>query len=232
MAVRKFDNKSSNGHGSGRVKFRYADSERYVDLDMEDASAEVADGIRSLANALSGRQVIAPARTLAAPKVAAVAAPAVDQEEIQFPPHGEHVDQEDAEDMLSPAAPANGNGSSGAKRSYNFKAPTFLNDLDITKAKRPLKEFVAAKNPPDVMKEYLVVVYWLQKYMDIAEITVDHVYTVFDILGWKTEMPLKVGKPLADLKSKRHMLTREPGAEGYKLNFKGEQEVEKMGASK
>jgi hypothetical protein len=28
------------------------------------------------------------------------------------------------------------------------------------------------------------------------------------------------------------VLTREAGAEGYKLNFKGEQEVEKMGATK
>lgn len=232
MAVRKFDNKSSNGHGSGRVKFRYADSERYVDLDMEDANAEVADGIKSLANALSGRQVIAPVRTLVAPKITAVAPAALDQEEIQFPPHGERLDQEDIEDISSAAVPANGNGSGGAKRSYNFKTPTFLNDLDITKAKKRLQEFVAEKNPADVMNKYLVVVYWLQKYMDVAEITVDHVYTVFDILGWKTEMPLKVGKPLADLKSKRHMLTREPEAEGYKLNFKGEQEVEKMGATK
>jgi hypothetical protein len=55
---------------------------------------------------------------------------------------------------------------------------------------------------------------------------------VFDILGWKTDMPLKASKPLADLKSKRHTLTREAGAEGYKLNFKGEQEVEKMRATK
>ena len=55
MAVRKFE-KSSNGHGSGRVKFRYADSERYVDLDMEDANAEVADGIKSLANALGANK--------------------------------------------------------------------------------------------------------------------------------------------------------------------------------
>jgi hypothetical protein len=136
MAVRKVDNKSSNGHGSGRVKFRYADSERYVDLDMEDANAEVADGIKSLANALSGRQVIAPARTLVAPKATAAAPPVVDQEEIQFPPHGEQVEEEDAEDVVSSGVPANGNGGSGPKRSYNFKTPTFLNELDITKAKK------------------------------------------------------------------------------------------------
>jgi hypothetical protein len=229
MAVRKIE-KNSNGQGSGRVKFRYADSERYVDLDMENANAEVADGIKSLANALSGRQIVSPARALSVPKSGlTVAPPVVDQEEIPFPPHGEV--EEEAEYPGSAEASENSNGS-GTKRTYNFKTPTFLNDLDVTKAKMDLKEFVAEKNPTEVMSKYLVIVYFLLKYMDIPEVTVDHIYTVFDTLGWKTEMPLKAGKPLADLKSKRHMLTREPGAEGYKLNFKGEQEVEKMGATK
>ena len=229
MALRKTENKSSNGHGNGRVKFRYADSERYVDLDMENANAEVADGIKSLANALSGRQIISPARALSVPKVGLTATPVVDQEEIPFPPNGDA--EEETEESGTSEGSGNSNGS-GTKRSYSFKTPTFLNELDVTKAKKDLKEFVGEKNPPDVMSKYLVVVYFLQKYMDVAEVTVDHVYTVFDTLGWKTEMPLKAGKPLADLKSKRHMLTREPNAEGYRLNFKGEQEVDKMGATK
>jgi hypothetical protein len=79
-----------------------------------------------------------------------------------------------------------------------------------------------------VQAKYLVIVYWFLKYMDIAEVTIDHVYTVFDVLGWKAEMPSNPSVPLRDLKSKSNMLTREPKAEGYKLNFKGEQEVEKM----
>jgi hypothetical protein len=224
MAVRKIENKSSNGHGSGRVKFRYADSERYVDLDMENANAEVADGIKSLANALSGRQIISPPRALSAPK-AGSAPPVVDQEEIPFPPHSEA--EEETQEPGSADVSDNSNGS-GTKRNYNFKTPTFMNDLDVTKAKKDLNAFVAEKNPPDVMAKYLLIVYFLQKYMDIAEVKIDHVYTVFDILGWKTEMPSNPSIPLRDLKSKKHMLTREPGAEGYKLNFKGEQEVEKM----
>jgi hypothetical protein len=43
---------------------------------------------------------------------------------------------------------------------------------------------------------------------------------------------VNLSSPLRDLKGKRHMLTREPGAEGYKANFKGIQTVEKMGATK
>jgi hypothetical protein len=91
-----------------------------------------------------------------------------------------------------------------------------------------LKPFIAEKKPSTLIAKYLVVVYWLEKCLDVPEVTIDHVYTVFDILGWKAEMPNNPSVPLRDLKSKSHMLTREPGAEGYKLNFKGEQEVEKM----
>jgi hypothetical protein len=232
MGIKKAENKTSNGNGGGRVKFRYADAERYVDLDMENANAEVADGIKSLANALSGRTIITPVRALAAPKVAVAppVPPVVDQEEIQFPPQGEDEHEVEEEEADS-EPPSNGNGS-GQKRSYNFKAPTFLNDLDLSKGTKPLSEFIEAKDPTDVMDKYLVVAFWLQKYMSVEEVTVDHIYTVFDHLGWKGEMPVKPGKPLADLKSKRHVLTREQGAAGYKLNFKGEQYVENMGAKK
>jgi hypothetical protein len=231
MAVKKGDNKTSNGNGGGRVKFRYADAERYVDLDMENANAEVADGIKSLANALSGRTIITPVRALTAPKAAVAPSvpPVVNQEEIQYPPPGE--DEHEVEEEADSKPPFSGNGSV-QKRSYSIKAPTFLNDLDLSKGTKPLSEFIEAKNPTDVMDKYLVVGFWLQKYLSVEEVTVDHVYTVFDHLGWKGEMPAKPGKPLADLKSKRHMLTREQGTAGYKVNFKGEQHVENMGAKK
>jgi|HubBroStandDraft_5_1064220.scaffolds.fasta_scaffold54531_1 hypothetical protein len=231
MALRKADNKATNGHGSGRVKFRYADSERYVDLDMDNANTQVADGIKSLANALSGRTIIAPARSLAAPKTASPTAAVIDQEEIPFPPDGEEVEDGGAADRTHETT-SNTNGGSGQKRSYNFKAPNFLNDLDISKATKPLSQFIADKSPTDVMDKYLVVIVWLKKHMGIEEVTVDHIYTIFDHLGWKAELPVKPSKPLSDLKSKRHVLTREPGADGYKVNFKGEQYVEKMGTTK
>jgi hypothetical protein len=205
-------------------------------FDMEgndDTMAEGFKAIRELAASIS-RNMILPA-TLAskpafgAPKTDAAADLPVEEgeaEEQQVHTEVENVEIEGAELSAS-----NGNSSS-TKRTYNFKTPTFMNDLDVTKAKKSLTAFVTEKNPPDVLAKYLMVVYFLQKYMDIAEVKVDHVYTVFDTLGWKSEMPSNPSIPLRDLKSKKHMLTREPGAEGYKLNFKGEQEVEKMGATK
>jgi hypothetical protein len=216
---------TGNGTGKGRMKVFVAG------FDMEGSDETMAEGfkaIRELASSISRSTMLPPTLVskpaLGAPKpdLAGTGA-AVEEEEVEQPVQSEveDVEIEDAEET------SNGNGS-GTKRSYSYKTPQFMNDLDVTKAKKDLKAFVAEKNPPDVMAKYLLVVYFLQKYMDIAEVKIDHVYTVFDILGWKSEMPSNPSVPLRDLKSKKHMLTREPNAEGYKLNFKGEQEVEKM----
>ena len=54
-------------NGAGRVKFRYADDQRYFDLDVEGIKNEggVVDGLKSIANALAGRTLAGePRRTL------------------------------------------------------------------------------------------------------------------------------------------------------------------------
>jgi hypothetical protein len=104
-----------------------------------------------------------------------------------------------------------------------------MHDLDFSKASKSLEDFMAEKgNPPEMIDKYLVTIVWFKDYMNIEEVTVHHIYTAFDHVGWKSQMPVNPSIPLRDLKSKRHMLTREAGAEGYKLNFKGIQQVGKM----
>src|SRR4029077_21162970 len=61
----KKDEQKANG--LGRVKFRYADTERYFDLDVDNIKNEtgVVDGLKSIASALAGRTVaIAATRAL------------------------------------------------------------------------------------------------------------------------------------------------------------------------
>lgn len=227
----------ANGQGRGTFRFRYMDTNRQFEVEANNVSGEnLLEGFRHVASAITGRTVAHPVPKLLNPTGAAASAtadaggPEDNQERFEFDPQttpAATAVEEDAEAAEHEQAPTSGNGTA-SKRNYSYKTPTFLNDLDITKAKKDLKAFMAEKNPPNVTSKYLAVVYWLQKYMDIPEVTIDHVYTVFDHLGCKTEMPNNPSVPLRDLKSKSHMLTREPGAEGYKLNFKGGQEVEKM----
>jgi hypothetical protein len=57
-------------NGNGRVKFRYADSERFFDLDVDNIKNEtgVVDGLKSIANALAGRSLPVQRALPAAPK--------------------------------------------------------------------------------------------------------------------------------------------------------------------
>jgi hypothetical protein len=221
--------KSDGGTSKSRMKVFVAG------FDMEGSDETMAEGfkaIRELSASIS-RSTILPPTLARKPALSAKSETGVTTVEAEEVEHPVDVAMEDFEidDDTEETFSSNGNGSL-QKRSYSFKAPTFLNDLDLNKGTKPLPEFIQAKNPTDAMDKYLVVAFWLQKYMSVEEVTVDHIYTVFDHLGWKAEMPVKPGKPLADLKSKRHVLTREEGATGYKVNFKGEQYIENMGAKK
>jgi hypothetical protein len=105
-----------------------------------------------------------------------------------------------------------------------------MDDLDFSTASKSLEDFMAEKgNPTEITDKYLVTVVWFKDFMNIEAVMVHHIFTAFDHIGWKAEMPVNPTIPLRDLKGKRHMLTRESGAEGYKLNFKGIQHIEKMG---
>jgi len=210
MAKKDEQKAKSNGASKGRLQIFVAG------FAVEGGDSVLADGfkaIRDLTEAMKGSGVLLPPprqkAALAASNTGGGSAPAVvdEDEEIE---QGVVVETEDVEDDATEEETSNGNGS-GAKRSYSFKTPTFMNELDVTKAKKNLKEFMTEKNPSDQMSKYLAVVYWLQKYMDIAEVKIDHVYTVFDILGWKSDMPSNPSIPLRDLKSKKHMLTRGTG---------------------
>jgi hypothetical protein len=230
MARKEEQKANTNGHDNGGIKVRV------IEFELHGRNATVSEGIKAITQAISGRAVVIsePRR----PSLPAVPKPGngagtVETEELEL----QAEDVADPEDLTvepetdveeETATPSNGGGNA-TKRAYSFKKPTFLNDLDPSKASKPLKDFIDEKKPSSVPDKYMVVVVWLITYMGIPEVTIVHVYTIFDQLGWKGEMPTNPSIPLRDLKSKKNMLTREEGAEGYKVNFKGEKYVENMG---
>src|SRR5439155_368273 len=83
--------------------------------------------------------------------VADVAEPDTAAEEVDR--NEEAIEEETAQEESS-----GGNGS-GQKRSYNFKSPNFLDDLDFSTASKSLEDFMAEKgNPTEVMDRYLVTI--------------------------------------------------------------------------
>jgi hypothetical protein len=130
--AKKDEQKPKGNGGKSRMKVFVAGFE------MEGNDEVMAEGfkaIRELSTAISRNTVLPPALVskpaLSGPKPeTADEGATVESEEIEQPNvEVEDVDTEDADETRD------SNGS-GTKRSYNFKTPTFLNNLDVTKAKK------------------------------------------------------------------------------------------------
>lgn len=212
--------------GSGRVKFRYADHERYFDLDVDGIKHEdgVVDGLKSIANALAGRTIVSAAgRGLPAkPHVTgAVVRPS--------PPEDEQSEEESPEEEAAAAAPTDtdGNGAQKTRKKYVPKAPTFLSNLDLGSAQVSLEDFAKAKNPTEMNDRYLVVAAWFKEQMKMDEINNDHIFTAFRTLEW--QMPDDPGSIFRTLKHKKQYFDKGEGVGGYKVTFLATKYVSKMG---
>ena len=233
MAKKDEQKAKSNGVGKSRMRVFVAG------FDMEGSDEVMAEGfkaIRELSASISHSTILPPALAgkpaLGAPKLedAPGAAPSTAVEtEIEEPVEGTTIEGEDV-DVDDDAEEETSNGNGGPKRTYTHKAPEFLHALDLSKAAKPLADFMAEKgNPTEIYDRYMVIAVWLKEQMAVNEFSIAHVWTAYNFLGWKSQMPENHSQPLRDLKSKKNFLTKEKG-EGYKVSWPGEQYVAKMGA--
>lgn len=231
MAKKDEQKANLDGHDSGGIKVRV------IEFELHGRNATVSEGIKAITQAISGRTIIVPEPKRPALPAVSKPDPETTTATVVVTEMEEQSDAANvpvkAEEVGMPDTPTNANNGTGQKRSYNFKAPKFMDDLDFSKPSKSLEDFMTEKgSPTDPLDKYLVTVVWFKDFMGIEEVTVHHIYTAFDNAGWNADIPVNPSSPLRDLKGKRHMLTREPGAEGYKANFKGIQAVEKMGTTK
>jgi hypothetical protein len=106
-----------------------------------------------------------------------------------------------------------------------LRSPTLL-DLDLTSGDVPFKTFMEQKKPAGDNKRYLVVAQWLKTYLNIDEITMDHVYTCYRSLNWN--VPDDAAAPLRSIKAKAWM--RKGTTKGaYAITHIGEGVVNDMG---
>jgi hypothetical protein len=117
------------------------------------------------------------------------------------------------------------------KRPRKLPRPVFLKDLNLTQAKVPLSEFMKQKNLTDMMDKYAVVAVWLKEQFGIAEISIDHIFTAFMHLGWESQFPTEVGKPLSNLTYNRHWFEKGEAKNSFAIVWLGESEVGKMGST-
>lgn len=225
------------GNGNNRVQgFVFG-------INLQGTEEVVTEGIKAFTQALaSSGLALAPAPATRGVLVAAkpngnsapagtAAAPAATDIDDQVGPEAEEQTSEIEEQLEEDAEEESSSNGNGAKRNYNYRPPKFLDDLDLTKTSKPVADFMAEKgNPSETNDRYIAVAVWLKEHMNIETFTINHIFTVFDNLGWKAQIPVNHSQPLRDLKTKRHFLTK--NKDGYQVNWQGTQYVANMGASK
>lgn len=228
---RRTDNKAANGRSGGRVKFRYSDADRYMDFEMDGATDALADGLRSLANALSQTSAAPrPVRTLNPVRsTSAAAEPASPQEELPFSNAADPGESTEAE-VPREATEGPIADVDRARRRYAPRTPNILSDVDLASGQMPLKTFAEQKSPSETLDRYAVIAAWFKAHRNLDEVTADHMYTCFKFLGWPS--PDDVGQPLRDLKSKKRWFDKGTGKGGYKINIIGMNAVDKMNDAK
>lgn len=182
-------------------------------LDGSDQTLQ--EGIRTISGAIQG--MMRPARALPLQ----VGAPVPPGEEVE--PVVEDDVQPNGEDL----EPTLGEESDG-RRAAPPRPPQVLPDLKVPVDE--LKKFCESKavGKKDTQR-YLVIAAFLKEQMKIQSITMDHIHTCYQLLGWNT--PTDAGGPLRALKRKgRFQKGEETG--GYILNHVGENIVRDMGKDK
>lgn len=101
-----------------------------------------------------------------------------------------------------------------------------LKDLDLSErngAEKSLKDFVGEKNPSSNVQKTAVFVYYLEKIMNIEEITIDHIFTCYKTMGYR--VPNNLPQNLTDTCSSRYgYISRKDGK--YSMTVLGDNYIE------
>jgi hypothetical protein len=137
---------------------------------------------------------------------------------------------DDNSDILDGEVESSSSTSSPSKeksRRHQSRTPQPL-ELDLVSGSMPLKAFLEQKNPDGDTRKYLAIAYWLKKYSNTNEVTMDHAYTCYRHMGW--QVPADAAQPLRTMKSRRYGWMTAGSVRGaYTINHLGENVVEQMG---
>lgn len=101
-----------------------------------------------------------------------------------------------------------------------------LTDLDLTArngTQKSLKEFIDEKKPSSNVQKTATFVYYLQNILDIKEITIDHIFTCYKLMGFR--IPNNLPQNLTDTCSSKYgYISRKDGK--YTMTVLGNNYIE------
>lgn len=106
------------------------------------------------------------------------------------------------------------------------KAPPLLKEDELSSASIPFTEFATTLDVSSQYNKYLAIAYWFDKYLEVKEIGISHIYTCYQLMKWSSPTNLL----LTFQNGKRHNSYFDNGAKtGYwVLTLPGKNEVDKL----
>jgi len=204
---------------------------RWLELDIDGGTSDLVEGFQSFAATLRKSGTTDPRLASIDPKPAAPTSAALDLDEPE-PQEEEPTAADAAETAVGEAGLGDLSQPDDRPKRRAPKAPKFLSELDLTKASVQIGTFVGEKNPSGDMERYAVIAVWFKEYLTVGEITVDHVFTAYKALGWQAQLPPDPSQTFRNLKNNKNWFESGSTRGTYKVNWNGENAVNKMGAAK
>lgn len=111
------------------------------------------------------------------------------------------------------------------KRARRRTTPEIIPDLDLTSGSSSLKSFCEKKNPDNDTLKYLVIAIWLRDNRDLKEVSINHVYTCYRLMGWSN--PEDFGRVFQNAKPKGYF-TKGSSKGSWAITHIGENRVTEM----
>jgi hypothetical protein len=213
--------------GKGRIKFRYTDPDRTMEFTIENIAGEgVKEALHAFGSAVAGRTLIEPKRLKNGGGGAATS-------EVVTPNEEETLDEEATTPEEAEEETIEETGEAPAKPKRKPKAPKIPATPDLTTTKLSLEDFMKQKgNPAEMMDKYAVVAVWYKEQFQITAINIHRIFAAFKVLGWESQLPTDIEKPLKNLTYTKKWFEKLEATGDYAIAWPGESEVVKMGAAK
>lgn len=190
---------------------------RIIEFELEGSDISLQESLKSITAALSRSTVVVAPRQQqrlgSMRNVAEVAMNNSDEppEDLEY---AEALEQE--EEPIASASTA----AKKQRKQPKMAAPNLV-DIRFDDEKPTFAEFVEEKSPKNEMQKYLCVAFWLKTHKGINEVSIDHIYTAYRLMGWALPTsPVQPMRELAATRDKRFSKGAEKGH--YAINHIGE----------
>lgn len=178
---------SKLGEQSGKVKFRI------IEFEMEGSDETLQESLKNVAAAfVKAGTVVQPRAVRQDPQRQLETSTKDDSSETET----DLIDIPDDEAISLPQVKR----SPQAKKS-RIPSVKVLDDIRLDDVSPTLKEFCLEKNPKSDLNKYLVIAYWFKYYKQMPDLSSDHFFTAYRLMGWTT--PRDPGQPIRDLRHRR-----------------------------